>query len=134
MDATDKSLTTEIRRYWSKFWGVNQLSILNQARFFEVCQCLSHDIMHILFERVVPLEIKFLLRHGIDDLRLFTLKWLNESITNMKLTGLEAKDRPSKIDRSHLNSNGHKLNQSGKYIIIHIICTLIYKIHYQLDI
>ena len=93
---------------------------------------MPHDIMHILLEGVVPLKIKFLLCHGIDDLKLFTLKWLKESITNMKLTGLEAKDHRSKIDRSHLNSNGHKLNQSGKYIITGV-CTL-YKIHYQLDI
>ncbi|XP_028412421.1 uncharacterized protein LOC114535241 [Dendronephthya gigantea] len=122
-DINDDALTNDDRMYWSKFWGINRLSILNEIRYFDICKCLPHDIMHILLEGVVPLEIKLLLRHAIDDLGLFTINWLNNTIAEMILHGTESKDRPSPIDRNMLNSGGHKLNQSAAQIIT--LCNLL---------
>ncbi len=75
---------------------------------------MPHDIMHILLEGVVPMEIKLLLRHAINELQLFTINWFNRELAGMILDGTKAKDRPSPIDRKTLNSTGHKLNQSGE--------------------
>lgn len=99
------------------FWGITRLSILNDVRYFDVCKCMPHDVMHILLEGVTPQEMKLFLRYVIDDLGLFTINWLSEEIKKMDLTGIEAKDRPSPIDRVMLNSTGHKLNQYGQYIL-----------------
>jgi hypothetical protein len=119
MDVTEPTLTARTRAYWSQFWGINDVSVLHQAKYFDVCQCLPHDIMHILLEGLVTFEIKLVLRHAIDELDLFTINWLNAQIRQMHLTGLEA--CPSAIDRSYINSNGHKLNQSGTFVLHDIL-------------
>ena len=36
--------------------GVNGLSVMNRLATFDVCQCFPEDIMHIIFDGVVPCE------------------------------------------------------------------------------
>ena len=58
-------------------YGVNGLSVMNRLANFDVCQCFPEDIMHILFDGVVPCETKRFLKVLIDEKRRLTLKELN---------------------------------------------------------
>ena len=42
----------------STTYGVNGFSVMNQVAKLDVCQCFLEDIMHILFEGVVPYATK----------------------------------------------------------------------------
>ncbi len=62
---------------FSQDCGVNRLTILNDVPLFDVCQCMPHDIMHVLLEGALPLHCKLVLRHCIVDKKYFTLEYLN---------------------------------------------------------
>ena len=62
----------------STTYGINGLSILQSIRYFDVCQCFPEDIMHILFEVIVPYEVKLTLKYFINEKRCFTVAQLNE--------------------------------------------------------
>ena len=64
---------------FSKEYGVNRLSILNEVPLFDLCVCIPHDIMHVLLEGVLPRHCKMLLRYCIIDQRLFTIKHVRQS-------------------------------------------------------
>lgn len=129
--AVNQELTKEARTYWSTFWGVTRLSVLHEVRYFDICKCIPHDIMHVLLEGIVPLEMKLFLHHAIDYMELFTINWLSEQIATMPLRGVEATDRPSPIDRAMLNSGGHKLNQYGENNHCHCHYYLHYYLHHH---
>ena len=62
----------------STTYGVNSKSPLNDLLHFHVTNGqLPQDVMHIMFEGVLPLEIKLLLQYFIFDKSYFTLDMLN---------------------------------------------------------
>ena len=96
----------------SRDYGVNRLSILDEAPYFDLCKCLPHDIMHVILEGVLPLHCKRLLVHCIDS-NYFSLRTLNRLIVEFEYGYSEAKNIPRQLDNDHLKSTESKLSQSG---------------------
>lgn len=118
----DQSNSANVRARLSTTYGINGLSVLQSIRYFNVCQCFPEDIMHILFEGIVPYETKLVLKYLIDDRRCFTLKQFNELLESFSFGYMNEKSRPSPLTRETLNCvRDAKLKQSGKYIFKIII-------------
>ena len=99
----------------STTYGVNGLSVMNQVANFDVCQCFPEDIMHILFEGVVPYATKQCLKVLIDEKRCLTLRELNNRLESFNYGYMNNKNKPTPIARETLNAlDDAKLKQSGK--------------------
>lgn len=103
----------------SREYGVNRLSILDQAPYFDLCKCMPHDIMHVILEGVLPLQCKLLLVHCIYEERYFSLKKLNRLISEFEYGYTEASNVPRPLDNDHLKSSDAKLSQSG--LLVHVL-------------
>ena len=116
----DVDNTPAVRERLSTTYGINRTSILSKVENFDVCQCFSQDIMHILFEGVVPYKTKLLLRVLIDEKKFFTLSTLNQRIASFNFGYMDSKNQPSQIARETINGCEAKLKQSGncKYVKI----------------
>ncbi len=78
-------------------YGLLSQSPLNEIDNFHVANGqLPQDIMHVLFEGVLPKEIKLMLDKFINEHRYFTLDTLNERIKNFAYGRAEARNRPPK--------------------------------------
>ena len=97
-------LTGPLAAHHSTSYGINRLSILEEIPGFSVTNGLPHDIMHDLFEGVVPSHMKLLLTHCVQE-GFFTLEELNERICAFDFL----KKKPSEIDSNlcrHAQSKG----------------------------
>ena len=109
-------LGTGLSDHFSRTYGVNRLSILDKAPYFDVCRCLQHDIMHIIFEGVLVLHRRKLLTYCIKKKGYFTLSFLNDKIQNFQYGYSESRTIPSLTDGDRLvEDNSTKLGQSGEY-------------------
>ena len=72
-------LTGPLRDHYSTNYGITRLSKLKEVPGYSVIDGLPHDIMHDLFEGVVPYELKLLLCHCVHA-NYFTIQELNERI------------------------------------------------------
>lgn len=100
----------------SVHYGINYHSELNKISGFHVANSqLPQDITHILFEGVLPLEIKLLLHNMIYGKKLFSLTFLNQRIQHFIYGYPETKNKPSKdIEDKHIRGDS-KLPFSGNY-------------------
>ena len=80
--------------HYSTTYGINRLSILEEVPGFSVVTALLHDIMHDLFEGIVPLEVKLLLDHCISGCKYFTKHELNNRLQSFDFP----ENKPSAID------------------------------------
>ena len=97
----------------SRLYGVNRLSILDQAPYFDLCKCMPHDIMHVILEGILPLHCKLLLGHCIFQEHYFTLKKLNQLISDFEYGYGETTNIPRPIDSDQLKSPDSNFSQSG---------------------
>jgi hypothetical protein len=67
------------RGNFSVTYGINKRSILCELPYFDVTQCIPYDIMHTLFEGVVPHYLNELFKHLIDD-DVVSLQYINQSL------------------------------------------------------
>jgi hypothetical protein len=89
---------------------------------FDVCKYLPEDIMHVLFEGIVPYETKLLLKYLIDERRCFTLTRLNQLLESFDFGYINRKNRPTCLTRESINATKDaKFKQSG-------ICDLLFTI------
>lgn len=72
------------------------MPLLESVPNFSVVKGMPHDIMHDLFEGVLPLELKLLLQHCIDE-SYFTLEMLNERLNSFDYGYNECGDKPAPI-------------------------------------
>ena len=106
-------LETENRSHFSVKNGVNRLSILDNAPFFDLTQCLPHDIMHVILEGVLDRNCGQLLSHCIFEQHYFSLAHLNKAIRTFKYGEHEKFNQPRPIDRDRIAKTSEKLGQSG---------------------
>ena len=66
--------------HYSTSYGINKTSILEEVPGFSVTTGLPHDIMHDLYEGLIPYKLKFLLQHCVEA-KYFGIEELNERIT-----------------------------------------------------
>jgi len=98
----------------SKEYGINRDSILNELKYFHVCDgSLIPDIMHDVLEGVLQYEVKLMLYQMINVNYHFTLEVLNSRLENMELSSSECKKRPTSLEQNNLNSDGSSLKQNG---------------------
>ena len=88
-------LTGPLSAHHSTSYGINRLSILEEIPGFSVTTGLPHDIMHDLFEGVVPYQMRLLICHCVGK-KFFTIEELNERIAAFVFLD----NKPSEIDSS----------------------------------
>ena len=102
-----------MKDHFSKTYGVNRLSKLNEIPHFNVCICLPHDIMHVILEGILPKNTKILLQYCIIEMKFFTLANLNRAISSFPYSKTEKVNIPRPIDRDRITGDSDKLCQSG---------------------
>jgi len=81
----------------STTFGINNRSVLNSIPNFHVANGqMPQDIMHILFEGVVPFEIKLMLKAFIYEKHYFDLSILNSRISSFVYGRNESRTKPPK--------------------------------------
>lgn len=94
-------------------FGINRTSELDNIPNFSVAENLPHDIMHDLFEGVVPLEMKLLLIHLVKA-KYFTIGTFNDRLRRFDFGYTEHSDIPSELDDKNFMKNpGQKIRQSA---------------------
>lgn len=73
--------SSEFSVHFSMQYGVNRLSVLNEVPFFDLCQCLPHDVMHVILEGVLLRNLRLLLEHCIVQEHYFTIHQLNQWVS-----------------------------------------------------
>jgi hypothetical protein len=101
-----------LESHYSTTYGVNFMSVLEEVPAFSVINGLPHDIMHDLYEGIVPYELKLLLRHCVTS-GYFSLGELNCRIERY---GFDCNE-PRLLDVSILRNTGSKIRQSASQMI-----------------
>ena len=101
-----------------KSFGITHLSTLSNIRYFDTIQCFPQDIMHVIYEGVLPLELKLLLQYAILEKKWITIKELNQRIDDFEYASLDLKDKPTPINRDVLKPTPTKnICQSSTYYV-----------------
>ena len=77
-------------------YGINRVSSLDTLSYFSVIEGIPHDIMHDLYEGVVPHEMKLLVNHCISE-AYFDLDTLNFRLEAFDFGYTETGDKPAPI-------------------------------------
>ena len=113
-------LNGELKDYFSKSYGVNRRSSLNDSRYFHVIGGLPPDAMHDILEGVLQYCVKEILKVYIMEKKFFTLQELNKRIVSFDYGYHNESNKPAKILRQKLFSDDHNLKQHGKYALLYI--------------
>ena len=105
-------LTGPLSAHYSTCYGINRLSILEEIPSFSVTSGLPHDIMHDLFEGVVPYQMRLLICHCIAN-TYYTIEELNRRITAFDFLD----NKPSDIDSNLCRRNDSKVKQSASQMM-----------------
>lgn len=100
-----------LHEHYSTSFGIKRLSKLEEVPSFSVINGVPHDIMHDLYEGVVPYELKLLLRHCVHA-KYFTIEELNERIEGYDF----GSNSPVPIDPKLL-SKPNKIRQSASQMM-----------------
>ena len=105
-------LTGPLKDHYSTNYGINHLSVLEEVPGFSVVTSMPHDIMHDLFEGIVPLELKLLLSHCITC-KYFTLQELNVRILAFDFP----ENMPTSIsDISHIRQSASQMMTLTRFL------------------
>ena len=102
-----------LQNHFSTTYGINFLSILEEVPGFSVISGLPHDIMHDLYEGVVPFELKLLLQHCVSR-KYFTIDELNNRLSSFPFVCNE----PRPIDPFVTRGGDAKIRQSASQMIV----------------
>jgi hypothetical protein len=81
-------------------YGINRRSSLESLPYFSVITGMPHDIMHDLYEGVIPYELKQLMQYCVDK-SYFELATLNYRLKAFNFGYSEIGDRPAPIVEVH---------------------------------
>lgn len=87
-------------------YGINRRSYLESLPHFSVITGMPHDIMHDLFEGVIPYELKLLIKYCTSQ-AYFQLATLNQRLRAFSYGYTEVSDKPAPIESEE------KLRQSA---------------------
>jgi hypothetical protein len=77
--------------------GVKKYCLLNDLKYYHHTNNYAFDITHDLYEGIVPLHIKLILREFIKTKKYFSLEILNERILNFNYGNVDKANKPSPI-------------------------------------
>lgn len=106
--------------HFSRTYGVNNWSLLNDSRYFHVIDGLPGDAMHDILEGVLPYVVKNILKVFIHEKKFFTLDELNNRVMLFDYGYYNDTNRPAAIKQQRLAANDNSLKQHGNnsiYII-----------------
>ena len=109
----DDQNSCAVRERLSTTYGINRKSVLANVGNFDVCQCFPQDIMHVLFEGVMPYETKLLLRVLLDEKKYLSINDLNQRLDSFDYGYMDSKNKPTLIVRENINCSDAKFKQSG---------------------
>lgn len=100
-------------------YGVNSQSVLNKIPNFHVANGqMPQDIMHLLFEGVVPFEIKLMLKVFIYEKDYFDVDFLNSRLSSFVYGRSESRTKPPKeFDRRKIAGDS-SLGLSGYIVVV----------------
>ena len=101
-----------LHNHYSTMYGINYMSVLDEVPGFSVIEGLPHDIMHDMYEGIVPYEMKLVLCHCVS-MKYFSLDEVNERMS--KYGFVDNKPRP--IDPCILRSHETKICQSASQMM-----------------
>ena len=104
-------LSGPLAKHYSTSYGINRLSILEEIPEFSVTTNMPHDIMHDLFEGVVPHHMTLLLCHCVKN-KYFSIQELNQRISVFDFLH----NRPTEIDAKICNTDS-KVKQSASQMM-----------------
>ncbi|KAL3970579.1 LETM1 and EF-hand domain-containing protein 1, mitochondrial [Sarotherodon galilaeus] len=123
----DKASTDLLKASLKTTYGINRRSRIVDVPAFDLIKQTPQDIMHVIFEGVASMEVKFVLKHLILSGQL-ELDKFNSDIQNFPYSPLEIRDKPSPISFGTLAANDNKLKQScgQMLILLKILLFLLY--------
>ena len=80
-------------------YGFNRASPLLQLPGFDITTCLPFDIMHTIYERIIPRHLNLLLHYVLNDKNYLSLSQLNHIIKVHQYGHTEIDMKPSLINR-----------------------------------
>ena len=98
--------------HYSTMYGINFLSVLEEVPGFSVINGLPHDLMHDLYEGIVPFEMKLLMCHCVR-LKYFTINELNARVDKYGFTN----NKPRHIDPAIVRNPESKIRQSASQMM-----------------
>ena len=101
-----------LKGHYSTMYGINFMSILEEVPGYSVINGLPHDVMHDLYEGIVPYEMKLLLCHCVS-VKYFTIDELNARIEKYGFTH----NKPRYIDPSVIRNRDSKIRQSASQMM-----------------
>ena len=104
-------LVGPLKGHFSTNFGINRCSILEEIPGFSVSSCMPHDIMHDLFEGVVPYEMKQLIVHCVEQ-KFFSIQLLNDRLSHFDFIS----NKPSLIDKDFAHTSS-RFRQSASQMI-----------------
>ena len=105
-------LEGHLSNHFSTAYGINFLSVLEEVPGFSVVGGLPHDIMHNLYEGIVPFELKLLLQHCVSR-NYFTIDELNRRMESFPFAG----NKPRHIDPLVTRGSDIKVRQSASQMM-----------------
>lgn len=106
--------------------GVARNSSLNKLSYYHVIDNHSFDLMHDLYEGVVPLVVKLVVKDLIDQ-GAITLGELNSRLTSFSYGFVDKQNRPSPLTLASLMSPKGASGQSASQMncLLHYLCLMI---------
>ena len=93
----DNSATESLAELYKTTYGINRRSILWDVAFFDVCQQIPPDIMHILLQGVVPYTTQLVLPYFIYEMRAMSLEELKDKIAAFNYNYQVGRSKPNSI-------------------------------------
>lgn len=95
-----------LSQHLSMIYGINRPSILLEFPHFDVCEQMPEDIMHVLFEGVIPYTVKLVLHHFIMIDKCFSIQEFNGKLSGFNYAYFNKKYQPNPITRKDVSING----------------------------
>ena len=100
----------------NKNCGIKRFSCLTELPYYHPASNDSADIMHDIFEGVIPCEVKLFLYHVLYDVKCMSITELNRRIKFMDY-GIVCSSKPSTINESRMKSTDSLLGQHSTQML-----------------
>lgn len=103
-----------LRDFYSKHYGINSRTVLLESPYFDPCEQLVQDVMHVFLEGVLAYEIRLLLNYYINEIKVFKLTDLNSRIQGFPYGFSNIKNKPAVIlDKDLQQGSSTNMGQSA---------------------
>ncbi|EDO29559.1 predicted protein [Nematostella vectensis] len=101
-----KECEDSLLQHLSMVYGVNRASILLDFPYFDVCEQMPQDVMHVLFEGVIPYTVKLVLHYFIRIEKQLTIQQLNRKLIGFNYAYFNKKYQPNPFSQQDIYIDG----------------------------